>query len=345
MANVNAGVFDPGAQASAGNETFSEADFTLRYGLALRESLQARGVEVFMTRTSSSEDDPLNTRVSRAKAAGCTHFVSVHLNAFDDPSAKGVEVLYRDSAKDKPLAEQLQSQLVAVTGFQNRGVQVRPDLAVLKFADGPAVLMELGFITNTNDRNFLSSGANRRAICEAVASVLAPGVVPQSLVEAAHPSVSSAATANAITRTLVGDGTWYFTALVEGDDIVVRGQTATWFGGDDDPGDNGETASGVVTRGNPSILGCALPMRGFNSAKTNGSPIPRLPWNTQVRVFCHQTSQVITVPLIDLGPAKSTGHALDLTQAAFKALGVSKEAGVMTADFRIIDGAKLASLT
>ena len=37
---------------------------------------------------------------------------------------------------------------------------------------------------------------------------------------------------------------------------------ATWFGGDDDPEDNGQTASGVPTKGNPTLLGCALPLNG-----------------------------------------------------------------------------------
>jgi N-acetylmuramoyl-L-alanine amidase len=45
-------------------------------------------------------------------------------------------------------------------------------LAVLKFKSGPAVVIELGFITNDNDRNFLIDGANRESICNAIAGVL-----------------------------------------------------------------------------------------------------------------------------------------------------------------------------
>lgn len=51
MSNRTAGVLDPGATSKAGNETFAEADITLRYGLTLKELFQDGGIEVFMTRT------------------------------------------------------------------------------------------------------------------------------------------------------------------------------------------------------------------------------------------------------------------------------------------------------
>jgi len=69
---------------------------------------------------------------------------------------------------------------------------------------------------------------------------------------------------------LKSDG-WAFTATVEGDDIVVRNTTATWFGGDIDPLDNGETASGIPTKGYPNIMGCALPVLP-KVPSTAGSP-------------------------------------------------------------------------
>ena len=56
-----------------------------------------------------------------------------------------------------------------------------------------------------------------------------------------------------------------WTASVIGNDIVVTGQIATWFGGANDPQDDGETASGVSTKANPDFFGCALPMDLFPS--------------------------------------------------------------------------------
>lgn len=145
-------------------------------------------------------------------------------------------------------------------------------------------------------------------------------------------------------RKLIGDGTWpWLDVAVEGDDIVCRSTPATWFGGDSDPMDSGETASGILTRGHPALFGCALPMNVPHSAATKGSPIPRVPWKTVVRVFCHETHKVVEVPVIDLGPGKRTRHGLDLTVAAFEALGVNQERGILRVDYRILGGARFVA--
>lgn len=143
-------------------------------------------------------------------------------------------------------------------------------------------------------------------------------------------------------RILQGDGSFKFVAAVEGTDLVVENVVCTFFGGDDDPQDNGETASGVLTKGHPNLLGCSLPMDGFHHPSTNGSPIPKLPWKTPVLVtnLANQKSQ--SFELIDLGPSKfAASHAaLDLTKAAFKALGGSTNKGTIKVNYRIVGGAK-----
>jgi Lytic transglycolase len=137
---------------------------------------------------------------------------------------------------------------------------------------------------------------------------------------------------------------WSFTAEVDGDDIVVNNTTATWFGGDNDPLDNGETASGVMTKGNPNVLGCALPVVPSHPS-TAGSPLafsPRIPWKTKVVVESEGKS--LTVDLIDNGPAKSARDAIDLTPAAFEFFAPI-EKGVIKVSFRILGAAKFIPKT
>lgn len=172
MGNSAAGVFDPGATKRVGTETFAEADIVLRYGHTLRRLLEDSGLEVFMTRTSSADSAAVGRRARRATEAGCTHFVSLHLNSSTSAQANGIEVLFRDEVKDRALAEQLQERLASITGFSNRGVERRTNLAVLRFSPGPVVLIELGFISNDGDRSFLIQGANRDAICQGILDVL-----------------------------------------------------------------------------------------------------------------------------------------------------------------------------
>ena len=173
MGNARRGVFDPGATVKAGTQTFTEADIVLRYALALGKLCEQSRIEFFMTRGSSTEPAPVRGRAARAAAAGCTHFVSIHLNSSAKPRANGLEVLYRDERKDRPLAAALQQALLKVTGFSDRGNDRRTDLAVLKFKQGPAVLIELGFISNKADREFLLSEGNRDRVCRAILQAVA----------------------------------------------------------------------------------------------------------------------------------------------------------------------------
>ena len=70
-------------------------------------------------------------------------------------------MLFRDELKDKPLADRLQKRLLQITGFADHVNDKRTDLTVLKFTPGPAVLMELGFISNDGDRSFLIGSRGR----------------------------------------------------------------------------------------------------------------------------------------------------------------------------------------
>jgi len=137
---------------------------------------------------------------------------------------------------------------------------------------------------------------------------------------------------------LIGDKGFYFHAVVVGPDLVVRGVLATWFGTALDKQDNGETASGVSTLKTPDVVGCALPMHGFGLAATEGSPLPRIPWFTKVRVGT-PAGNWLDVPLIDLGPARYTNHGIDLTPVAFQKLGGTINKGILSVDYRVLGGA------
>lgn len=170
MSNKQNGIFDPGATHVENGFLFREADIVLRYGLALKDALRARQVEVFMTRDDATDHAPVSRRASMAKAAGCELFLSIHLNDFEADEANGIEVLYRDEP-DRALAEKLLAALLPITQIKSRGIKIRSDLAVLKF-DGPAALIELGFIANDQDRNRLLDAQVRDSVAKAIAEVV-----------------------------------------------------------------------------------------------------------------------------------------------------------------------------
>lgn len=170
MSNRSHGVYDPGATDRDGGIEYQEADIALKYGLSLKDVFRAKQVEVFMTRDDSTDHAPVGQRASNAKNAECDVFISLHLNAAEVDQANGLEVLYRDNA-DASLAQKLQTALIGATGLRDRGVKQRTDLAVLKF-EGPAALVELGFISNNPDRTKLLNPQVREAVCKAIFEVV-----------------------------------------------------------------------------------------------------------------------------------------------------------------------------
>ena len=170
MSNRQNGVFDPGATHVENQVRHEEATIALKYGLNLRDVFRAQQHDVFMTRDDNEDPAPLVQRAGNAKAAGAEVFISLHLNAAEDDSANGLEVLFRGD-DDKPLAEKLQTALINVTGFRDRKAKQRTDLAVLKF-QGVSVLIELGFIGNDENREALLNPAKRQSICDTIANVV-----------------------------------------------------------------------------------------------------------------------------------------------------------------------------
>lgn len=144
------------------------------------------------------------------------------------------------------------------------------------------------------------------------------------------------------TGTVISKPGWNFFAVVDGEDLVVSGVRATCFGGYSDAGDNGETASGMPTKHTPEPFGCALPILP-NVSSTANSPIPHLPWGTVVHVICGEVE--FYCPVIDNGPAKSSGNAIDLCVRCAKLINPNATSNNFEAkvSYRVLKGANFLS--
>jgi N-acetylmuramoyl-L-alanine amidase len=170
MSNKKVNVFDPGCTHTEDGVLFREADIVLKYGLGLKDVLRARGIEVFMTRDDNTDQAPVGTRATNARNAGCDRYVSIHVNDADSDEANGFEVLYGKPANED-LAQRMQTALLKILKLKDRKIKLRTDLAVLKF-NGPAVLIELGFIAFDKDRDTMLNPQVRESVCAAIADVL-----------------------------------------------------------------------------------------------------------------------------------------------------------------------------
>ena len=138
---------DPGAT----NGGKYEKAVTLAAAKLLKKELEAAGFNVIMTR----EDDKFLTLAERCIIANrekADIFVSLHCNSAENKDAHGIETWRYTSvgATTKQLAENIQCRLIEATGARDRGVK-EGSLYVLKHTRMPAVLAEIGFISNTDE--------------------------------------------------------------------------------------------------------------------------------------------------------------------------------------------------
>lgn len=147
---------DPGAMSGS----YAEKAIVLKVSNLVKQKLEAQGATVKMTRTGDTYPT-LPERVAFSKNNYAEIFVSIHVNAASSTSAKGAETFYSVSTgdmyeEDIDLATFVNNQIVKNADMYNRGVKKYP-YYVINNMDIPAILVELGFITNAADRDKLVS--------------------------------------------------------------------------------------------------------------------------------------------------------------------------------------------
>ena len=195
------GGHDPGGIGNG----LQEKDIVLDISLMLREELQKRGLDVRMTRTDDSFVE-LADRCSFAAGLGygldeSAVFVSIHANSFPVETASGFEVFTNNRGKvtnvlgsgchpyygfrfasltnkeisafrwddSRQLCESVVGSIsAALPHMRNRGGK-EDDLYVLNCTPMPAILVEVGFVSNAEDARSLGSAEFQRRMAAAIA--------------------------------------------------------------------------------------------------------------------------------------------------------------------------------
>ena len=175
------GGYDPGASYFG----ISEKSLTLAIQSRVKAKLEAEGYQVVTTRTNDSFVD-LTDRSRAANASESDIFVSIHINAAGSSDVQGIETYYYQPYAEYPsrinaayhanptrlsmsdtLANAIQSSLINATGAQNQGVK-RRTFAVLRETTAPAVLLELGFLSNPQEAARLTTFAYQETLANAI---------------------------------------------------------------------------------------------------------------------------------------------------------------------------------
>ena len=145
-----------------------ESDDALRLAMAVGDILSEDGFNVVYTRTDDTTQS-VGEKAALANVSGADLFVSIHRNAAArDNLYNGVQALiYGPGGLREEVATNIVNELEDV-GFQNLGIDIRPDLVVLNRTKMPAVLVEAGFIDSDKDNQIFDS--NFQEMAEAIAS-------------------------------------------------------------------------------------------------------------------------------------------------------------------------------
>lgn len=165
------GGIDPGAIRGSTYE--KNLNFTILNNYA-KTYFEKSDIKVYYTRLTDVKID-LYERADFAAEVGADLFISLHMNSNNSSSVSGTQVFY-SSINNKKNAAGLNSYLLATTlaknlsqvmETKNRGAS-SSEFVVVKYNTVPAVLIELGFLTNSSDLNKLTNTSYQKKAAETI---------------------------------------------------------------------------------------------------------------------------------------------------------------------------------
>ncbi|MCI9174300.1 MAG: N-acetylmuramoyl-L-alanine amidase [Lachnospiraceae bacterium] len=168
---------DPG---KIGVNKEKEKDINLKIARKLQKLLEKEGVKVVMTRigegglyqqsSNNKKVEDMRKRCEIITEAKPVFTVSIHQNSYPEESVKGAQVFYYGQSQEgKKLAEALQKAMVAQLDPQNhRQAKANESYFLLKKTPSPTVIVECGFLSNSQEAALLATEEYQDKVAEAV---------------------------------------------------------------------------------------------------------------------------------------------------------------------------------
>ena len=170
-------VKDPGGTSGVATGV-REPVVTLAISLNLKSILEAKGARVVMTRESDIFNGGNRERAQIANKAGAQLFIRIHCDGSTNNSTSGASTLHpslihgwTDDIYDPSYraATAVQSALVTDLGIPDHGTVERSDMTGFNWADVPAILPEVGFMSNPGEDLRLNSADYQLKVAQALA--------------------------------------------------------------------------------------------------------------------------------------------------------------------------------
>lgn len=159
-----------------------EKEVNLAISLYLRDYLQQAGALVVMTREndrdlasdatrgySKRKTEDLLNRVDLIEKNKAGMLISVHLNSIPSSKWKGAQTFYYPSnAEGKKLAESIQNEIRANLSNTDRVPKTEDKFYLLKALAVPAVLVEIGFLSNPEEARLMADAGYQKKVAESI---------------------------------------------------------------------------------------------------------------------------------------------------------------------------------
>jgi len=167
--------FSTGTQGAV----LTEAEFNLIIAKKLESILCDLGAEVYLTR----EDETSISNIERAEFAnnlGADLAVRIHADGNENPDVNGITMLVPAPGTigseleniSREIGECVLDALIVATGAKNRGISERRDMTGFNWSTVPVILVECGFMTNSEEDALLSTESYQNTIAAAIADGL-----------------------------------------------------------------------------------------------------------------------------------------------------------------------------
>lgn len=170
---------DGGAKGKDGTE---EKGITLAVSEKLRDYLQQAGALVYLTREEDKDLAAEGTKgLSRRKSEDIRNrlqfihdqeadfFITIHLNAIPSSRWRGAQTFYYPKIEEsKHLAKMIQTEIIRNLQNTKREALAINEIYLLKHAEVPGALVEIGFLSNDQERELLKQDAYQREMAGSI---------------------------------------------------------------------------------------------------------------------------------------------------------------------------------
>lgn len=153
---------EPGAMRAG----IYEKDITIDVVQRVKSYLQQAGIKVVMTR-EGDESVSLKQRTVVTNDECPDAFVSVHVNSSENSGVTGLETYYY-TPQSKDIAQSIHTKLVSNINSPDRGIRTAR-FYVIRNTPVPAILAEIGYLSNDGERNEILSDERKDATARAIA--------------------------------------------------------------------------------------------------------------------------------------------------------------------------------